>query len=98
MLIFALNKNGKVDVLYDWNTINNNAAERYASLIYSVNDGQFETEIMKHLLSIKTNSSTDAFVKRVVSLWSKKVNDVRPAVRPMTLFRKVQQAGGNEEE
>lgn len=93
MLIFAINKNGKVDILYDWNTINNNAAERYASLIYSVNDGQFENQMMQHLLTIKTNSTTNAFIKKIIDSWTKKVQDVRPAVRPMTVYKRVASQG-----
>lgn len=96
MLIFALNKNGKVDILYDWNTMNGNAAERYASLIYSVNDGQFENMMMHHLLTIKTNGATSSFVKKIIHLWTKKVQDIRPAVRPMTMYRRVSSNGGEE--
>lgn len=93
MLIFAINKNGKVDILYDWNTINNNAAERYASLIYSVNDGQFENQMMQHLLTIKTNSTTNTFIKKIIDSWTKKVQDIRPAVRPMTVYKRVVSQG-----
>ena len=98
MLIFAIDKKGKVDILYDWNTINNNAAERYSSLIYSVNDGQFESQMMQHLLTIKTNSTTSTFIKKIIDSWTKKIQDVRPAIRPMTVYKRItSQEGGGEE-
>lgn len=91
MLIFAIGKDGKVDILYDFQVMNSKSAARYAELIYSVNEGHFERQIMQHLLSINTNSTTNSFIKKVVKHWSHKCQDIRPAVRPMTIFRKAPQ-------
>lgn len=98
VLIFALDKNGKVDILYDWSVKNSKSAERYAELLYRVNAGMYEKQIMEHLLSINSSPVIVSFIKKIIFSWSSRLQDIRPAVRPMTIFRSnAQSAQGHEE-
>lgn len=84
-MFFGLKPDGDVDILYDWEKMDEVTAKKFAELLYRLNLGVFEKTMLGHLVEIKGKS--EKFSHKIIERWVDLLNSNNPVVRPLKVLR-----------
>ena len=94
-ICFSIEDDGKVKINYQLCQTNDKDADKFANLLFLINEGYYVKDILDSMVSIvEQNNNHQTFIHNIISYWSIYANIIdvetteKPIVSPSQFYRK----------